>query len=147
MNVGEGNPVLPAGMFQTEVGHFWVAPSLRFRRDAMCEAIDRNMIFYSHANRTHKKGFTLSLVLKVKVFGTRNWPITSIAEFILETNYPSESQRGINRRIIHQRRIIRPSINSLLRRIMELNSSEADSSVTPSRRRANRRKIHLRRMV
>ena len=22
MNVGEGNPALPAGMFQTEVGHF-----------------------------------------------------------------------------------------------------------------------------
>ena len=60
----------------------------------MCEAIDRNMIFYSHANRTHKKGFTLSLVLKVKVFGTRNWPITSIAEFILETNYPSETDNS-----------------------------------------------------
>lgn len=60
----------------------------------MCEAIDRNMIFYSHANRTHKKGFTLSLVLKVKVFGTRNWPITSIAEFILETNYPCETDNS-----------------------------------------------------
>ena len=60
----------------------------------MCEAIDRNMIFYSHANRTHKKGFTLSLILKVKVFGTRNWPITSIAEFILETNYPSETDNS-----------------------------------------------------
>ena len=34
---------------------------------------------------------TLSLVLKVKVFGTRNWPITSIAEFML-------------RRIIHRER-------------------------------------------
>ena len=100
----------------------------------MCEAIDRNMIFYSHANRTHKKGFTLSFVLKVKVFGTRNWPITSIAEFML-------------RRIIHLRQIISPSMNSVLRRIMEQNSSEADSSVSPSRRRANRRKIHLRRMV
>ena len=60
----------------------------------MCEAIDRNMIFYSHANRTHKKGFTISLVLKVKVFGTRNWPITSIAEFILETNYPCETDNS-----------------------------------------------------
>ena len=60
----------------------------------MCEAIDRNIIFYSHANRTHKKVFTLSLVLKVKVFGTRNWPITSIAEFILETNYPSETDNS-----------------------------------------------------
>ena len=37
---------------------------------------------------------TLSLVLKVKVFGTRNWPITSIAEFILETNYPCETDNS-----------------------------------------------------
>ena len=70
----------------------------------MCEAIDRNMIFYSHANRTHKKGFTLSFVLKKKVFGTRNWPITSIAEFMLRriihrerdksTNYSSETDNS-----------------------------------------------------
>ena len=35
------------------------------------------MIFYSHANVTHfhYKGFVLSLVLKVKGFGTRKWPI------------------------------------------------------------------------
>ena len=44
----------------------------------MCEAIDRNMIFYSHANRTHKKGFTLSLVLKVKRFETRKWPVVRL---------------------------------------------------------------------
>ena len=34
------------------------------------------MNFYSHANKTYfpKKGLELSLVLKVKVFGTRKWP-------------------------------------------------------------------------
>ena len=35
------------------------------------------IVFYSDANEAqyHKKGFTLSLVLKVRVFGTRKWPI------------------------------------------------------------------------
>ena len=33
--------------------------------------------FHSHANKTHfhKKGCELSLILKVRVFGTRKWPI------------------------------------------------------------------------
>ena len=35
------------------------------------------IIFHSHANKTHfhKKGCTLGLILKVRVFGTRKWPI------------------------------------------------------------------------
>ena len=35
------------------------------------------MIFYSHANKIHfrKKGFALSPLLKVRVFGTRKWLI------------------------------------------------------------------------
>ena len=35
------------------------------------------MIFYSHVNTTlfHKKGCPLGLILKVRVFGTRKWPI------------------------------------------------------------------------
>ena len=35
------------------------------------------MIFHSHVNKTHfhKKGFALGLILKVRVFGTRKWPI------------------------------------------------------------------------
>ena len=35
------------------------------------------MIFHSHANKTHfhKKGCALGLILKVRVFGTRKWPI------------------------------------------------------------------------
>jgi len=37
----------------------------------------RKELFCSHANETnfHKKGFSLSFTLKVRVFGTRIWPI------------------------------------------------------------------------
>lgn len=36
------------------------------------------MIFYFHANETYflKKGFALTLVLKVRALGTWKWPIT-----------------------------------------------------------------------
>ena len=48
-----------------------------FRSEAKCEAIDMKMSFNCDANKTHfhNKGFTLSLVLKVRFFGTRKWPI------------------------------------------------------------------------
>ena len=41
--------------------------------EAKGETIDMKMIFYSHADKTHlhKKGFALSLVLKVRVLGAR----------------------------------------------------------------------------
>ena len=48
--------------------------------DEKFEAIALKVIYYSHANETHshKKGFALhSLVVKVRVFGTRKWPTTS----------------------------------------------------------------------
>ena len=48
--------------------------------DEKFEAIALKVIYYSHANETHfhKKGFALhSLVLKVRVFGTRKWLNTS----------------------------------------------------------------------
>ena len=37
------------------------------------------IIFNSHANKTHfhKKGCAPSLILKMRVFGTPEWPITS----------------------------------------------------------------------
>ena len=44
-----------------------------FQSEAKCESyIDMKMSFYSHANDTHfhKKGFSLSLVFKVRVFVT-----------------------------------------------------------------------------
>ena len=50
-----------------------------FQSDAKCEAIDMKMSFCSHANKTHfhNKGFVLSLILKVGVFGTWKWPIST----------------------------------------------------------------------
>ena len=48
------------------------------KRGAKCEAIAVKMIIYSHANTPHllKKGFALSLVLKVRVFWNSEmaWP-------------------------------------------------------------------------
>ena len=48
-----------------------------FQSEAKCEAIDMKMIFNYDANKTHfhNKGFALSLVLKVRFFGTRKWRI------------------------------------------------------------------------
>ena len=48
-----------------------------FQSEAKCEAIDMKMIFNYDANKTHfhNKGFALSLVLRVRFFGTRKWPI------------------------------------------------------------------------
>ena len=49
-----------------------------FQSKATCDAIDMKTIFYSHANETRfqKEGFALSLVLKVRVFGTQKWPVS-----------------------------------------------------------------------
>ena len=52
------------------------------------------MIFNYDANKTHfhNKGFALSLVLKVRFFGTRKWPIvvlcydSCVYEFIFESS-------------------------------------------------------------
>ena len=40
-------------------------------------SLDMEMIFHSRANKTHfhKKGCALSFILKVRVFGTRKWPL------------------------------------------------------------------------
>ena len=48
-----------------------------FPSEAKCEAIDMKMSLNYDANKTyfHNKGFALSLVLKVRFFGTRKWPI------------------------------------------------------------------------
>ena len=51
-----------------------------YKNEVKCSAFDLEMIFHFHANKTHfhKKGCALSLILKVRVFGTRKWPIVSI---------------------------------------------------------------------
>ena len=48
-----------------------------YHNEVKCSAFDMGMIFYSHANKTHfhKKGCALGLILKVRVFGDRKWPI------------------------------------------------------------------------
>ena len=35
-----------------------------------CSALDTEMIFHSHANKFHKKGCALGLILKVRILGT-----------------------------------------------------------------------------
>ena len=44
------------------------------------------MIFHSRANKSHfhKKGCALGLILKVRVFGTRKWPITTGSEYCMQ---------------------------------------------------------------
>ena len=48
-----------------------------FQNEAKCETFVVETSFNYDANKTHfpNKGFALSLVLKVKLFGTRKWPI------------------------------------------------------------------------
>ena len=44
-----------------------------FQNEGRCSAFDMEIIFHSHANKTHfhKKGCAPSLILKVRVLGTR----------------------------------------------------------------------------
>ena len=50
-----------------------------FQSEAKCEAIDMMINFQSHSNKTHfnKKGFALSLLLKVRVSGIQKIPIST----------------------------------------------------------------------
>ena len=59
------------------IGHFRVPPGLCFKMRVGAQPLIRKSFFHSHANKTHfhKKGCAPSLILKVRVFGTRNWPI------------------------------------------------------------------------
>ena len=49
-----------------------------FQNEAKCETFVVEMSFICIIIKTHfhNKGFALSLVLKVKLFGTRKWPNT-----------------------------------------------------------------------
>ena len=53
------------------------SPGLLFQDEGSSSAFDMEIIFHSHANKTHfhKRGCAPSLILKVRVFGTRKWPI------------------------------------------------------------------------
>ena len=70
-------------MIVKRINLIWkIADNRRFRRspglciktnEVQCIVFDMEMIFHSHANKTHfyKKGCPLSLILKVRVFGPR----------------------------------------------------------------------------
>ena len=51
------------------IGHFRVPPRPLYQNEVKCSAFDMEMIFHSHANKTHfhEKGCTLGLILKVRV--------------------------------------------------------------------------------
>ena len=53
------------------------SPGPLFQTEERCSAFDMEIIFRSHASKTHfhKKGCAPSFILKVRVFGTRKWPI------------------------------------------------------------------------
>ena len=48
-----------------------------YQNEAKCSAFDMEMIFYSHVSKSnfHKKSCALGLILKLRVFGSRWWPI------------------------------------------------------------------------
>ena len=60
-------------MVIAEIGHFRVSPRPLYQNEVKCSAFDMEMIFQSHASKTHfhKKGCALGLILKVRAFGTR----------------------------------------------------------------------------
>ena len=58
---------------------FLSCPMPLFQSEAKCEAMDMTINFHSHSNKTHfnKKGFALSLLLKMRVFGIQKIPIST----------------------------------------------------------------------
>ena len=56
------------------------SPGALFQNEGRCSAFDTEISFHSRANKTHfhKKGCAPSLILKVRVFGTRKWPIITL---------------------------------------------------------------------
>ena len=56
------------------------SPGPLFQNEGRCSALDMEIIFHSHANKTHfhNKGCAPSLILKVRVFGTGKWPIVCV---------------------------------------------------------------------
>ena len=56
------------------------------------------IIYHSHANKTHfhKKGCAPSLILKVRVFGTRKWPTVNLSfELIKHVRVPTSAEKPV----------------------------------------------------
>ena len=58
------------------------SPGPLFQNEDRCSAFDMEIIFHSYANKTHfhKKGCARSLILKVRVFGTRHGGLFCLRE-------------------------------------------------------------------
>ena len=68
-----------------------------FQNEAKFEAIDMKMIFNYYANKTHfhNKGFAFGLVLKVRFFGTRKWPITLSSKLSYDQDHVNGHTLGV----------------------------------------------------
>ena len=94
------------------------SPGPLFQNEGRCSAFEKEIIFHSHANKTHfhKKGCAHGLILKAGVFGTRKWPIDSVPPWYSPAQPKSHSMRA---------RICRPTgIFPCLRNIMKLGQKE-----------------------
>ena len=69
------------------------SPGSLYQIEVKCSAFDMEMIFHSHANKTpfHKKGCVIGLILKVRVYATRKWPITTL---VSETSHKQNHYRN-----------------------------------------------------
>ena len=63
----------------SRIGHFPDATVLK-RGQVENLSYENDFLLLYHANKTHfhKKGFALGHVLRVRVFGTRKWPISHL---------------------------------------------------------------------
>ena len=94
--------LLTARVFSIYVPHFRgnrpfpSSPGPLFQNEGRCSAFDMEIIFHSHVNKTHfhKKGCALGLVLKVRVFGTRRWPIEKSS--FIQNSMPSTSSSSFS---------------------------------------------------
>ena len=61
-----------------------------FQNEVKCSAFDMKMIVHCDANKTnfHKKGCVLDVNLKVRVFGTRKWPISMVSAVFCSLGLP-----------------------------------------------------------
>ena len=54
-----------------------MSPGPLYQNEVKCSTFDMEMILHSHANKSHfhKNGCALGLILIVRVFGIRKWPV------------------------------------------------------------------------
>ena len=66
------------------------SPGPLFQKEGRFSAFDTKIIFHSHANKTHfhKKGCAPSIIVKVRVFGSRKWTIVLLLFSFLYTERP-----------------------------------------------------------